>query len=197
MYVNRFELVKSMLPEEHHKVLSNIRKAEARSKRRKLLQKDDDEESESEDDNPKAKGESIEEILAESDSDNDSEDEKPKKGQKKPARQKGQAWLKEGETDEPLNFLDPKVSQRVLAGGSGIHRPLSQKGGFGADYRAKGKGDIKKQGKCDPYAYIPLKKDQLNRRKQAKLHGQFKGLVRGAQKGARLGRKMQRSKRKA
>lgn len=28
----------------------------------------------------------------------------------------------------------------------------------------KGKGDIKKKGKHDPYAYIPLKKAQLNRR---------------------------------
>lgn len=28
--------------------------------------------------------------------------------------QKGRAWLKEGEEDDPLNFLDPKVSQRVL-----------------------------------------------------------------------------------
>ncbi|XP_036402433.1 RRP12-like protein [Megalops cyprinoides] len=272
-----FELVKSMLPEEHHKVLANIRKAEARTKRRKLMQKAEEEGSESEEDTPKAKGESIEEILAESDSD-DSEDEKPKKGQKKPARQKGQAWLKEGEADEPLNFLDPKVSQRVLAtnpdlkkaskvqhgfkvtsdgrliireegdedekakgddgemkdileeagvkskktqkrrfqdddfdddmdiepqlkykaGGSGIHRPLSQKGESGADYRAKkGRGDIKKKGKVDPYAYIPLKKAQLNRRKKAKLQGQFKGMVRGAQKGAKLGKRMQRSKRKA
>lgn len=55
---------------------------------------------------------SIEEILAESDSDL-SEDEG--KAQKKMGRvQKGRAWLKEGEGDDPLNFLDPKVSQRVL-----------------------------------------------------------------------------------
>lgn len=56
---------------------------------------------------------SIEDILAETDSD-DSEDEKPKKGQKKPVKQKAQAWLKEGVSDEPLNFLDPKAAQRVL-----------------------------------------------------------------------------------
>lgn len=56
---------------------------------------------------------SIEDILAETDSDED-EDEKPKKGQKKLVKKKGQAWLKEGISDEPLNFLDPKVSQRVL-----------------------------------------------------------------------------------
>lgn len=55
---------------------------------------------------------SIEDILAESDSDL-SEDEG--KAQKKTGKvQKGRAWLKEGEEDDPLNFLDPKVSQRVL-----------------------------------------------------------------------------------
>lgn len=59
---------------------------------------------------------SIEDILAETDSDSD-EDEKPKKGQKKPMK-KGQAWLKEGVSDEPLNFLDPKAAQRVLGKGS-------------------------------------------------------------------------------
>lgn len=132
--------MKNMLPPEHHKVLSNIRKAEARSKRRKLAS-EEQEESESEAEAPKAKSQrssivlgfgplfahtfttvffmqnflsafSIEDILAESDSDL-SEDEG--KAQKKTGKvQKGRAWLKEGEEDDPLNFLDPKVSQRVL-----------------------------------------------------------------------------------
>uniref|UniRef100_A0A8C4E4V3 Ribosomal RNA processing 12 homolog n=1 Tax=Dicentrarchus labrax TaxID=13489 RepID=A0A8C4E4V3_DICLA len=235
-----FELVKSMLPAEHHKVLTNIRKAEARTKRRKQAseQKDD---SESEEEAPKVKSKSIEEILAESDSDLSEDEGKAGNAQKKAGKpQKGRAWLKEGEEDDPLNFLDPKVSQRVLAtnpslkksakvehgfkvtsdgrliiredeeedgkdgnfdedmdiephtsppplsaGGSGIHRPLGGREDTGSDYKSKkGKGDVKKKGKHDPYAYIPLKKAQLNRRKRAKLQGQFKGMVRGAQKGA-------------
>ncbi|XP_022619336.1 RRP12-like protein [Seriola dumerili] len=269
-----FELVKSMLPAEHHKVLVNIRKAEARTKRRKQATEQHDD-SESEEEAPKTKGESIEDILAESDSDlSEDEGKAPKKAGK---QQKGRAWLKEGEEDDPLNFLDPKVSQRVLAtnpelrksakvehgfkvtsdgrliikedeeedvkdkdegemkdileeagvkskksqkrkfrddnfdedmdiepqlkykaGGSGIHRPLGGSKDIGADYKSKkGKGDVKKQGKLDPYAYIPLKKAQLNRRKRAKLQGQFKGMVRGAQKGALSGKKMQKKKRKA
>ncbi|XP_039857022.1 RRP12-like protein [Simochromis diagramma] len=272
-----FELVKSMLPAEHHKVLANIRKAEARNKRRKQATEEQDD-SESEQEAPKAKGESIEEILAESDSDLSEDEGKPRGAQKKAGKQqKGRAWLKEGEEDDPLNFLDPKVSQRVLAtnpelkksakadhgfkvtsdgrliikedededvkdkdggemedileeagvkskksqkrkfnddnfddemniepqlkykaGGSGIHRPLGHGQEFGADYKSKkGKGDVKKKGKLDPYAYIPLKKAQLNRRKRAKLQGQFKGMVRGAQKGALSGKKMQKKKRKA
>uniref|UniRef100_A0A672G7J4 Uncharacterized protein n=1 Tax=Salarias fasciatus TaxID=181472 RepID=A0A672G7J4_SALFA len=234
-----FELVKSMLPAEHHKVLANIRKAEARNKRRRQASEEQDD-SESEEETSKKKSESIEEILAESDSDLSEDEGKPRAAQKKSGKQqKGRAWLKEGEGDDPLNFLDPKVSQRVLgktqrlrfpqrlqlrakksltasvwflfllshqprsekehqAGGSGIHRPLGGRRDIGADYKSKkGKGDVKKQGKLDPYAYVPLKKAQLNRRKRAKLQGQFKGMVRGAQKGAMSGRKMQKRKGKA
>merc|ERR1712223_1055914 len=49
---------------------------------------------------------------------------------------------------------------------------------YGSEYRAKkGKGDIKRKDKPDPYAYVPLKKESLNKRKRAKFDGQFKGLV--------------------
>ncbi|KAL2083097.1 hypothetical protein ACEWY4_020870 [Coilia grayii] len=271
-----YELVKDMLPAEHHKVLANIRKVEARSKRKRLAQNAEEEGSDSEADAPKTKGDSIEDILAESDSDL-SEGEEPKKAQKKVGKKRGGAWLKEGLSDEPLNFLDPQASQRVLAtnpevkarkaehgfkvtsdgrlviedeedkqkkktkaaadgdmedvleeagikkksqkrsadedlddddmevesqpkykaGGAGIHRPLGGRRESGADYRAKkGKGDVKRKGKDDPYAYIPLKKAQLNRRKKAKLQGQFKGIVRGAHKGA-LSAKRMKNKRRA
>lgn len=269
-----YELVKSMLPTDHHKVLANIRKVEARSKRRKQLVKTEEDESDSEEEMSKPKRESIEDILAETDSDSD-EDEKPKKGQKKLVKKKGQAWLKEGISDEPLNFLDAKAAQRVLAtnpdmkkapkvdhgfkvtsdgrliikddddeedkskdaemddileeagvkikknprrkmrddldddmdveptmkykaGGRGIHRPLGGAAEVGIEYKSKkGRGDVKKKGKVDPYAYVPLMKAQLNRRKKAKLQGQFKGMVRGAKKGALSGKKTLQKKRKA
>ncbi|KAI7805897.1 RRP12-like protein [Triplophysa rosa] len=270
-----FELVKSMLPADLHKVLTNIRKVEARSKRRKQLVKEDGDESDSEEETSKPKGESIEDILAETDSADSDEDEKPKKGQKKLVRKKSQAWLKEGVSDEPLNFLDPKAAQRVLAtnpdmkkapkvdhgfkvtsdgrliikdddeeediskdpemddileeagvkikknpkrkiyddmdddmdveptmkykaGGRGIHRPLGGGAEVGMEYKSKkGRGDVKKKGKVDPYAYVPLEKAQLNRRKKAKLQGQFKGMVRGAKKGALSGKRTLQKKRKA
>lgn len=51
-----FELVKSMLPAEHHKVLANIRKAEARTKRRKQATEQQDD-SDSEEEAPKTKTE--------------------------------------------------------------------------------------------------------------------------------------------
>ncbi|XP_075933158.1 RRP12-like protein [Anarhichas minor] len=271
-----FELVKSMLPAEHHKVLANIRKADARTKRKKQAAEQQDD-SDSEEEGPKTKSQSIEDILADSDSDMSEDEGKARNARKKAGKpHKARAWLKEGEEDDPLNFLDPKVSQRVLAtnpatkksatvahgfkvtsdgrliireddeedvkddegemkdileeagvkskksqkrrfnddnldedmdiqrqlkykaGGSGIHRPLGGREDTGTDYKSKkGKGDVKKKGKPDPYAYIPLKKSQLNRRKRAKLQGQFQGMVRGAQKGALSGKKMQKKKRKA
>lgn len=52
--ISSFELVKSLLPAEHHKVLANIRKAEARTKRRKQAS-EQHEDSESDDEAPKAK----------------------------------------------------------------------------------------------------------------------------------------------
>lgn len=52
-----------MLPPEHHKVLSNIRKAEARSKRKKLAS-EEQEESESEAEAPKAKSQRSSTVLA-------------------------------------------------------------------------------------------------------------------------------------
>ncbi|XP_075699158.1 RRP12-like protein [Rhinoderma darwinii] len=267
-----FELVKDMLPVDYHKVLVNIRKAEAKNKKQKALKQAASEGDDDDSPGTKHKGDGIEDLLA--DTDEEEEDEKPTKQQKKQGRQKGQAWLKEGEGDEPLNFLDPNAAQRVLAtkpglksnkkrddfkvtadgrlvikdeeaeeekpkgvdeemadlmqevglrtkkaqkkrfrddndddeavgktsqykaGGSGIHRPVSKRPEFGVVYKSKkGKGDIKQNGRHDPYAYIPLNKSKLNRRKKAKMQGQFKGLVKAAQRGARSGKKKKNARR--
>lgn len=53
--------------------------------------------------------------MADSEDEEDEEEERSRgKEQQRLARQRGRAWLKEGGEDEPLNFLDPKVAQRVL-----------------------------------------------------------------------------------
>ncbi|XP_030342706.1 RRP12-like protein [Strigops habroptila] len=268
-----FELVKGLLPAEFHKVLVNLRKAEARNRKQRALRQAAAGADEEEAPAAQPRGESMEEILADSEDEEEEEEERQRgKERRKQARQKGQAWLKEGEEDEPLNFLDPNVSQRVLAtkpgpkrargvshdfqvsedgrliihdeeeemdddeakgadeemadvlqdvglrskksqkrrfreepddeepkagtypqykaGGSGIHRQLNKEPAFGAEYRSKkGKGDVKKKGQLDPYAYIPLNRSKLNRRKRAKMQGQFKGLMKGAQRGAKAGRR--------
>eukprot|EP00118_Oscarella_pearsei_P000870 m.6009 g.6009 ORF g.6009 m.6009 type:complete len:1265 (+) comp14703_c0_seq2:70-3864(+) len=98
----------------------------------------------------------------------------------------------------------------------GIHRRLDSKEKvkveYGAEYRAKvlpsyqqanytnsslqkARGDVKIAGKADPYAYVRLDTAQLNRRKQAKLGGKFKGLMTAAKRGAQFGHK-QRTKSK-
>lgn len=272
-----FDLVKSMLPEEYHKVLVNIRKAEAKNKKQKALKEAASNADEGDDEEKGHKGDSIEEILADTDEEEEEDVKKTKqqsKQQKKQTRQMSRAWLKEGEGDEPLNFLDANAAQRVLAtkpgarstkqshdfkvtsdgrliikdeeaeeensqgvdeemadlmkevglrtkkaqkkrsweendddeavektsqykaGGSGIHRPIHKKPNFGETYKSKkGKGDMKQKGKHDPYAYIPLNKAKLNRRKKAKMQGQFKGLVKAAQRGAQSGRKKRKERR--
>ncbi|WAR21706.1 RRP12-like protein [Mya arenaria] len=88
-----------------------------------------------------------------------------------------------------------KAKPKYKAGGGGIHRPLDgqkqvKKPAPGAEYKAKkADGDVKKKGKVDPYAYVPLDFRSLNKRKQAKVKGQFTNFVKGAKKGALKGKK--------
>lgn len=98
-------------------------------------------------------------------------------------------------------------SSKYVAGGKGIHRPIagaaSVRSGytngtrksteFGSEYRSKkSTGDMKKKGGLDPYAYIPLSRNTLNKRKRAKNSGQFKSIVQAARKGAAAGSKRRR-----
>lgn len=75
-------------------------------------------------------------------------------------------------------------SSRYVAGGKGIHRPVaaSVKSGYsskstksnksaktyvstGTEYKSKkAQGDMLKKGKHEPYAYVPLSRNSLNRR---------------------------------
>jgi ribosomal RNA-processing protein 12 len=88
------------------------------------------------------------------------------------------------------------------AGGSGIHRPLaaSVKLGIsnhtkashlskastktpGLEYKAnKAGGDVKKKGKHEPYAYIQLSRNSLNRRKRKMASNQFKSAAKQSKK---------------
>ena len=77
---------------------------------------------------------------------------------------------------------------KYTTGGSGIHRDLKKDSG--GEYKNKtGKGDVKKVGKHDPYAYIPLNHKSLNKRKSAKNKGQFNNVISAARKGAAKGNK--------
>lgn len=69
--------------------------------------------------------------------------------------------MKQAYKFELLNFL---------AGGRGIHRKIAKTNKSaavhsGGDFKAKkASGDMKRKGKPDPYAYIPLSRNALNRR---------------------------------
>ncbi|CAG9770255.1 unnamed protein product [Ceutorhynchus assimilis] len=94
---------------------------------------------------------------------------------------------------------------KYKTGGIGIHRPTtssaSVKSGFsiGSEYKSKkAAGDAKKKGKkLDPYAYVPLQRSNLNKRKKAKGIGQLKGIVKGAKSGALKGAKAKRNRKNA
>ncbi|XP_061180059.1 RRP12-like protein isoform X1 [Saccostrea echinata] len=96
---------------------------------------------------------------------------------------------------EDLGSDDEASAPKYKAGGGGIHRPLakvkrSAPQEAGSEYRAKkAGGDIKKTGRPDPYAYLPLNFQALNKRKKAKMAGRFTNLVKGAKKGAKKGYK--------
>lgn len=114
---------------------------------------------------------------------------------------------------------DEEPSFKYQAGGSGIHRPIAVKANnqtdkksvqkltakqrarmskekakpidYGAEYRSsKARGDVKRKDQPDPFAYVPLSRNVLNKRKKAKMSGQFKGLVKAARRGASTGSKI-------
>lgn len=130
----------------------------------------------------------------------DSDDELMENAKMKSRKRKASSALsqKSGKTGD---------SSKYVAGGKGIHRPMSGAASvrsgytngtrksteFGSEYRAKkSKGDMKKKGGLDPYAYIPLSRNTLNKRKRAKNSGQFKNIVQAARKGAAAGSKRRR-----
>ncbi|KAJ8910882.1 hypothetical protein NQ315_000513 [Exocentrus adspersus] len=94
---------------------------------------------------------------------------------------------------------------KYKTGGIGIHRSVgastsSVRSGYssaGSEYKSrKAKGDVKKKGKFDPYAYLPLQRTALNKRKKSKVAGQFKNIVKAARSGALKGAKAKRNKKK-
>nr|CAH7732826.1 unnamed protein product [Callosobruchus chinensis] len=94
---------------------------------------------------------------------------------------------------------------KYKTGGVGIHRPIdastssvhSGYSGVGSDYKSKkSKGDVKKKGKPDPYAYLPLRRSTLNKRKRSKAAGQYKNIVKAAKAGALKGAKVKKYKNK-
>lgn len=129
--------------------------------------------SDSDDDDPKQNVSTKRSLESDSNS-SDDEDNR----QQIPSRKRKASDLK--------SVASSAASSRYVAGGKGIHRSMataSVKSGatgvsrmsmattksastvYGGDYKAKkAKGDMKKKDKMDPYAYIPLTRNMLNKR---------------------------------
>ncbi|XP_073238782.1 RRP12-like protein isoform X1 [Porites lutea] len=256
-------------PEQHQKLVHNIHKTTQRLKRQKMAARRDRNSHEgkvlAEEETPQI--ESYEDIMF----GDDEGEERPGMKAKKKANMDSKtnqrakapkAWIREGTDEEPVDFLDPKVVQRVVASDptkptkrkktddfetsadgkliirddesenelqepgakrkrkpgfqdsdddmdenpslrkkkrksfeadaeeEGENQGLPSKRGksekpFGSEYKArKAGGDVKKKGKPDPFAYVPLQRNVLNKRKQRKMAGQFRGLVRATKRGA-------------
>jgi len=105
----------------------------------------------------------------------------------KPSRQE-----KVAESDDEDDFDDDtSTKMSYKPGGSGIHRDLYGAATDGSKYKSKkAKGDVKKHGAHDPYAYVPLNIGIMNKRKRKKMTGQYNSLMQSAKKGARKGGKM-------
>lgn len=152
---------------------------------------DSDDDSENEDQNK----------IASNNSDDDDDDDEATENRKAKSRKR--------KAISSLSQASGSVgaSTKYVAGGKGIHRPLNGAASvhsnmtgkttatnkstpYGSEYRTKkSKGDQKKKGALDPYAYIPLSRNSLNKRKRAKNSGQFKSIVQAARKGAAAGSK--------
>lgn len=120
------------------------------------------------------------------------------------------AFDDENDDDDFNDDRDEKQSFRskYRSGGGGIHRTLAGSANVsqqrtkrpGEVYKAKRGtgGDRKLANKHDPYAYIKLNFNALNKRKRGKLSGQFEQIVgaakRGANRGAKLGAKERQHK---
>lgn len=149
-------------------------------------------------------------IIADSDSEEEVDTEK-KMGQLKILDEEDED--KEEDAKDILNqrkrkrgsSVKSEPASKYQAGGSGIHRPInntktkSEAGSVhttrtqdpGSVYKSKkSQGDMKRKGLPDPYAYVPLTRKLLNKRKKNKATGQFKNIIKGAKKGAKVGTSM-------
>jgi len=95
---------------------------------------------------------------------------------------------------ENIRMSDQKIAmnEKSERGTKGKKREADSSLGGGEVYQSKkAKGDVKRKNKHDPYSYLPLRKDMLNKRKKhsgGAVPG-LKNIVQGAKKGAQKGRK--------
>ncbi|KAM3963785.1 LOW QUALITY PROTEIN: RRP12-like protein [Aphomia sociella] len=149
----------------------------------------DDAFEDDDDDEPKPSGDVDSDT---DDTDNEEQSNKPSKLLKPGAKRRYDDILsiKSGRTNRS-KASTATVTSKYKAGGKGIHRPIGSAASVastvGTEFRSKkAKGDIKKKGKHDPYAYLPLSRKNLNKRTKAITSKQFKGIVKSKTKGGNI-----------
>lgn len=102
-------------------------------------------------------------------SDSESEDESTSAAETLPLTNRKRKRTDSFSMKSGFSGVSSQASMKYKSGGVGIHRPLgastSSQKTPGVEYRSKkAKGDVKKKGKFDPYAYLPLQRSALNKR---------------------------------
>lgn len=134
-------------------------------------------------------------LVIEEEGKGDEEDKPPTKSIHDLAREKGgvigftkgkRARVADIDEDDENSNEPPRKRQKV---------DTTQKYS-GKEYRAsKSAGDVKVTGKYEPFAYLPMNPQLLNKRKQQKVKKQYKSVISSAQKGATKGKSVRKSKR--
>ncbi|CAG9126433.1 unnamed protein product [Plutella xylostella] len=149
----------------------------------RLIIADDGADDDDDDDEPRPSGD----VDSDSD-DTDKEDNAPPSALLKPgSKRRFEDILSIRSGRSGRSRASTAAAPSYKAGGKGIHRPLGSAASVastaGTDYRSKkAKGDVKKKGKHDPYAYLPLSRKYLNKRTKATNAQQFKGVVKSKNK---------------
>ncbi|CAH2093470.1 unnamed protein product [Euphydryas editha] len=145
-----------------------------------------DDASDDDDDEPRPSGD----IDSDTDDTDNEESSKPSKLLKPGVKRRYDDILSIKSGKSNRSRASTAVVSKYKAGGKGIHRPLGSAASVastvGTEYKSKkAKGDIKKKGKPEPYAYLPISRKNLNKRKKAVTSRQFKGIVKSKTKNVR------------
>jgi ribosomal RNA-processing protein 12 len=132
----------------------------------------------------KKRGRESEENLAMDDYEvetGDKEEDTPRNEQDERASKRGRS--ENGGSFNTQRYLQRKQQERDQA----RHKGPKNTANLGTDYKAKHRGtggDMKRKGKADPYAYVPLDAGRLNKRSR-NTESNFDKLERGGSKGTR------------
>ncbi|KNA13159.1 hypothetical protein SOVF_119210 [Spinacia oleracea] len=177
------DAVKAVMPEDHMKLLTNIRKIKER-RERKLAANSETSSYHSKATTSRQSGWGHTKIFSDFDEESSNGDAGTSVGRRSLSSSKfkskapslrskktrsGRSLLDDSLDrleDEPLDLLDQRKTRLALRSGGNLKRKLDtdDEPEFDEEGRLKARGDVKKKGKFEPYAYWPLDRKMLSRR---------------------------------